>query len=233
MRLSAERIEQINTEIDAVIGQYLDLSASRLAEMFKVNMGAKNAFSTLTRKIIENSGSNVLDCLLTDEDFSFKTVRLDKYGRLKESMSLPVFKYCDICKETWETSELRDYFYKKVFAFIVLRVDGAELYLSKIVLWQMPETVLENGVRKAWQRMYDLLGAGKIVKYIDDNGRYFTYFPSLTENPYIHVRPHAKNRQDTYPLPITDKLTGLVRYPKHSFWLNNSYILKIITRVTD
>ena len=230
MKLSAERIEQLNTEIESVIGQYQDFSANKLAEIFGVNMSAKNAFSTLTHKIIENSGSSVLGHLLTDEDFRFKTVRLDKYGRLKESMSLPVFKYCDLCSETWETSELRDYFYQKVFAFIVFRADGKELYLNKIVLWQMPESVLENGVREAWQRMYDIIGAGKIVKYIDDNGRYFTYFPSSTENPYVHVRPHAQNRQDTHPLPVADKLTGLVQYPKHSFWLNRSYVLKIITR---
>lgn len=78
--------------------------------------------------------------------------------------------------------------------------------------------------------MHDLLSQGLVVKYIDDNGRYFTYFPSSAENPYVHVRPHAQDRQDTLPLPVADKLTGLVQYPKHSFWLNRTYILKITTK---
>jgi DNA mismatch repair protein MutH len=145
-------------------------------------------------------------------------------------MSFPVFRYCAILEETWETSGLRALFYEKNFVFVVFQRSGRSLYLKKIIMWQMPLEVLDHGVRQVWQKLYDNLSVGKVVKYIDDNGRYFSYFPSASENPYVHVRPHAQNWNDTFPLPVADKLTGSVCYPKHSFWLNRSYILKIIAK---
>lgn len=230
MKLSLEQIEQLNCEMETIVERYQELSAQQLARIFNINMSAKNAFHVLAHKIIEDSESNTLSDLLSEVDFRVKTIRLDRYGGLKEAMSLPVFKYCELVLESWETSKLRDYFHQKVFMFLVFRANGKELYLNKIILWKMPKDILDNSVRKVWERMKNVLAEGKIVKYIDDYGRYFTYFPSAVENPYVHVRPHAQNRQDVQALPVADKLTGLVKYPKHSFWLNRSYILKIVTR---
>ncbi|MGB5665585.1 MAG: hypothetical protein WBM53_01965 [Maribacter sp.] len=44
------------------------------------------------------------------------------------------------------------------------------------------------------------------------------------EHRISHVRPHATNKDDTYPLPVADELTGLLDYTKHCFWLNSSYV---------
>ena len=44
----------------------------------------------------------------------------------------------------------------------------------------------------------------------------------------IHVRPHARNAQDTFELPVKDKLTGLREYTKHSFWLNPRYLAEVL-----
>lgn len=230
MVITDELLTAINSDIDSIISQYKDVSADQLANTFGINMTAKNAYSALIGKLLSSSGSSAFSQLLKDENFVVKTIRLDKYGRLKESMSLPTFKYQDIVTEEWETRSLREYFSQKVFAFIVFRADGKELFLHNMMIWKMPSNVLETGVRPAWQSMHDLLENGSIVKYIDDAGRYFTFFPSSTENPYVHVRPHAQSRNDTYPLPVADKLTGLVCYPKHSFWLNRAYVLKIISK---
>ena len=60
------------------------------------------------------------------------------------------------------------------------------------------------------------------------NGNRITNFPGMSENKYCHVRPHAQNANDTYPLPVSDILTGVNEYTKQCFWLNNNYILKII-----
>ncbi len=68
---------------------------------------------------------------------------------------------------------------------------------------------------------------GEIVKRIE-NGERKTNFPKSTDNNYCHVRPHGKNANDTYPLPIADKLTGANEYTKQCFWLNRNYIKAII-----
>lgn len=227
MAFSCELIQKINKDVNDIVEDYRTISVEDLAKSFGVNIAAKNALNSLIVKMINASGTNVL-AELNSRNTIIKTVRLDKYGQLKESMSFPVFRYCDIVRESWETSELRKQFFQRTFVFAVFRNEEKQMFLNKIVVWEMPLSILDNEVRRVWQSMYDHLMKGEVVKYIDDNGRYFSFFPASSENPYVHVRPHAQNKQDTYPLPVPDKLTGLIQYPKHSFWLNRSYVLKII-----
>lgn len=229
MILTKESLSSINDDIDRVVEKYKDFSVTNLSRILGVNVNAKNMMNVLIKKII-NNGAPTVSALVDSEDITIKTIRLDKYGKLKESMSFPVFRYCDITKETWETSSLCELFIHKLYAFAVFKVINKDFHLDKIILWQMPDDVLDNGVKPVWQKIKKCLETGNIVKYIDDNGRYFSYFPASSESPYVHVRPHARNRNDTFPSPIPDKLTGLTCYPKHSFWLNRSYVLKIISR---
>ena len=229
MPLAKERLDAINDEIATLVEKYRDYSTTELARAFDINLDAKNMMSVLIKKLVNEGAPNV-SSHMDSEDITIKTIRLDKYGKLKESMSFTVFRYCDIVEETWETSSLRAQFKGKIYVFAVFRMAGKDFYLNKIVLWQMPEGILENGVKPVWQKIKACLESGSIVKYIDDNGRYFSYFPASSESPYVHVRPHAQNRDDAFPLPVADKLTGLIQYPKHSFWLNRSYVLKIISR---
>lgn len=91
----------------------------------------------------------------------------------------------------------------------------------------MPLSILDNEVKQVWNKTRDVILDGNIVREIK-NGKRITNFPGMSENDYCHVRPHAQNANDTYKLPVTDKLTGLDEYTKQCFWLNNTYILKIL-----
>ena len=230
MEWDVDYIEKLNNDIQIMIEQYKGNSVVSLADKFNINPSAKNILNIITKNLIACSGSIMLNNLNEDEHYCVKTIKLDKYGKLKESMSLPAFKYNDILKETWEICALRNYFLKKTFIFVVYQEINREQYLSRIVIWRMPKDILDSSVKSVWEEMYSLLSKGKVVKYIDNNGRYFSYFPSSSENPHVHVRPHAQSRLDTFPLPVPDRLTGLAQYPKHSFWINRSYVLKIILR---
>lgn len=222
-------IVKLNHDIDVFVEEYRDNCVTQLYDEFNVNEGAKNRLNALIKRMIADSNSLYLKQIDNKDDLCLKTIKLDRYGHLKESMSFPVFRYCDLAKEDWEHSSLRQIFRDNIFVFAIFKNEGKELFLNRIKVWKMPESVLEKGVREVWERMQRCVTTGRIVKYIDDTGRYFTYFPSSTENQFVHVRPHAQNRSDTLPLPVPDKLTGLVEYPKHSFWLNRSYVLKIIS----
>lgn len=228
MGLSPETLIKINNEIEMLLEEYKDFETDELARCFDVSMQAKNSLNVLTKRMLEYVGAKSIISEQIQESLVVKTVKLDKYGRLKESMSFPTFKYIDLVKEDWMQSSLRKLFYDKTYAFVVYQNVGKLLYLKKIMLWQMPLDVLDESVKLVWDKMRECLQSGNIVKYIDDSGRFFTFFPTSTDNPYVHVRPHAQNRDDTYDLPVRDKLTGLLRYPKHCFWLNRTYVLRII-----
>ena len=78
--------------------------------------------------------------------------------------------------------------------------------------------------KNVWKEMVKTVSNGKIVKDITDKGLRKTFFPKKIDNRISHVRPHARNADDTYKLPVVDKLTGLTSYTKHCFWLNASYV---------
>lgn len=73
-----------------------------------------------------------------------------------------------------------------------------------------------------------VVSKGEIVKglKIDKYGKESreTNFPNKEFNRIAHVRPHARDASDTYPLPKFDKLTKQLDYTKHCFWLNSSYV---------
>ena len=230
MELSEDILIKVNDEIELLVEQFQDVPVSELVTRFDISSEAKNKLNALCKRLIAYTNLITLSQLDEDNQIVFKTVNLDKYGKLKESMSFPAFKYEELAEEKWESSSLREYFLQHVLAFTVFQGKGKDAFLKKIVLWKMPSDVLENGVKKVWEQTRHCILNGEVVKYIDDNGRYFTFFPASTDSPYMHVRPHAQNRNDTFDLPVADKLTGLVKYPKHCFWLNRAYILKIITR---
>ena len=76
---------------------------------------------------------------------------------------------------------------------------------------------------KVWAKTKDIVSKGKIVKEVIGKTRH-TNFPNKSFSSVSHVRPHARNAADTYPLPTKDKLTKAKEYTKHCFWLNNTYI---------
>lgn len=78
--------------------------------------------------------------------------------------------------------------------------------------------------KNVWEKMVKLVSNGKIVKEVTEKGVRKTYFPKKNENKVSHVRPHARNAEDTYELPFEDKLTGLNKFTKHCFWLNSNYV---------
>lgn len=230
MSFSSDTIIKLNNELEVLMERYSDVPVSDLIQEMNISSKSKNLRNSLTRRLISYANMKMLTLMEENDELTIKSIKLDKYGKLKEAVSFPAFDYCKLAAEEWENSSLRKTFYEKMFVFTVYQTRGKEDYLRKIVVWQMPSDVLESGVRKVWEQMRDCLLEGNIVKYIDDSGRYHSFFPSSTENPYMHVRPHAKDRNDTKRLPMQDKLTGLIEYPKHSFWLNRAYVLKIITK---
>ena len=156
-----------------------------------------------------------------------KTIRITESGRIKESMSFPSFKYQEIVNQNWEESDLFEMFSTTKFMFAVFVEKAGQYYFEKIKFWNMPMHLLENEVKPVWLKTVDIIKKGNIVRDIK-NGKRMTNFPGMCENDVCHVRPHGQNANDVYPLPVKDKFTGLTVYTKHCFWLNNTFVRKII-----
>jgi hypothetical protein len=150
-----------------------------------------------------------------------KTIRIEADDKIIESISFEQFKYLDIISQSWDNSDFKNLLEQK-FLFIFYKDIKGERVLQKVKFWNMPYNDLQEA-RKVWLHTKRLIIKGEIVKEVKKNIRK-TNFLGKSDNRVSHVRPHATNSKDTYPLPVKDKVTREKEYTKHCFWLNNTYV---------
>ncbi len=219
--------------INNVISKYKGKKQSELMELFNIDSSSKQLNNMIICRMFGVKG----DLDKTDEfvkaNIKPRTVRVEENGTIKESMPFPYFKFKDIVNEEWEDSELRNTLETTKYMFFVFKKQGEEYIFQGIKLWNMPEQIIEDNVKRMWIKTKDVLNNGNIVKEITSQGNRITNFPGMRENNICHVRPHAINADDANELPVKDKLTGLTEYTKQCFWLNNKYIEKILKELIE
>ncbi|WP_025724361.1 Sau3AI family type II restriction endonuclease [Acholeplasma granularum] len=210
--------------------KYLNKSQSELIRLFNISSKSKNLNELILSSMLGLKNTKISK---TEEFLKAniipKTIRLEENNKIKEHMSFNTFKFTDIIEETWEDSYLRDYFESTKFMFSLFEKQGNDYFFRGVRFWNMPIHDIDNNLHDVWHETVNLIKQGKIIKKSGKITRNF--FPKATDNPVAHVRPHAKNKADVYPLPVPDQLTKSTTFTKQSFWLNNSYILKIINHL--
>jgi DNA mismatch repair protein MutH len=205
---------------DYVIGQisnYTNLSVEELCSHFGISPETrpKHLGALLAYRMLGISGNKAEE--FVKANIIVKTIRINKRGKIKESMSFPTFRFTEIIEEEWETSALRDYLSTTKFFFVVFKEDSNDvLHLEGGQFWNIPVRDLDEGIKKVWERARLIISNG--IKTKVKNGRTTNNLPKSSESNIAHVRPHARNAKDTYELP-----TGGA-FPKQCFWLNNDYI---------
>lgn len=186
----------------------------------EINTKAKSFYATLTKAILGIELNQEIE-EFEKAEITVKTVRLKENDLPKEDISFPNFKYEELVNENWEESDFKDILEHK-FLFVFYQFEAEKLILRKVKFWNMPYVdILE--AEKVWEETKSIVSKGKIVREVK-NGIRYTNFPNKSFNSISHVRPHATNAADTYPLPTKDKLTKAKEYTKHCFWLNNTYV---------
>jgi len=223
--IPAVSIANKQTIEEVVISKFLPFYGKTIEEIisltgFELNTTAKNFYANLTKAILGISLEREIE-EFEKAEIIVKTVRLKENNLPKEDISFPNFKYEEIIQEEWDESDFKEILEHKFF-FVFFQFSNDELTLKKVKFWNMPyKDILE--AEKVWNETKSIVQNGRIVKKLDGTKRQ-TNFPSKAFNKVSHVRPHASNALDTYPLPVNDQLTNANFYTKHCFWLNNTYI---------
>lgn len=191
-----------------------------------LNSKAKNFYANLTKSILGIELEKEIE-EFKKAGIEVKTVRLKTNNLPKEDISFSAFKFENLIKEKWDNSEFKSVLEQK-FLFIFFKYDShGNLKLEKAKFWNMPYNDIEK-IRKMWLKTKCIIKNGNIVKELkyDKNGKEkrLTNFPNKSFNNISHIRPHAQNSNDTYPLPKMDKVTKAETYTKHCFWLNARYV---------
>lgn len=210
---------------------FIGKNVSQIVEILNkdINTKAKGFYASLTKAILGIDVDKEVE-EFQKANIQVKTIRLKNNGIPSEDISFPTFRYDEIVYETWEDANIKDILENK-FLFVFYQYTGIELILKKVKFWNMPyKDILE--VEKVWNKTRNLVLEGNIVKgyKVNKNGESsrLTNFPSKKDSSVAHVRPHARDAQDCFPLPVMDQFTKEIEYTKHCFWLNSSYVYKEI-----
>ena len=195
-------------------------TVSQLLTIYGLEVKAKNVNELLLSRMLGIEGKVSQTSEFKNANIVPKTIRVQKNGMIKESMSFPTFKFTEIIKEDWETSELREMLEPAKFMFVIFKENLSDEYVfERVMFWNIPAQDLEE-VRRVWERTVQVIKEG--VKLVYDGKVTRNNFPKQSENRVAHVRPHARDSKDTYPLPDGRKM------PKQCFWLNRTYVESVI-----
>lgn len=216
------------------INKYIGMSDEQLCQLFnRPHNNNKAQWNDLAFRMLGIKSNQAAE--FEKANIVVKTIRIEKNGKNKESMSLPPFKFKELVKEEWETSTLFQYLDETQFLFVVYtKVDDAYI-LSKALLWHMPYKDLNEVVRDEWLKCQSIIKDGIVfTKEFKSNHEISitNNLPGMKDTEIIHIRPHAQEAayklKDGYEKgDITkngDELPNGEWMTKQSFWLNSDYI---------
>lgn len=201
---------------------YFGKTQEQLKKLFGVeDCNAKNLNEVLLAKMLGIKGKIAYTDEFQKACIVPKTIRVQKTGKIKESMSFPTFDFIKLSKETeWEESELYNYIAPTKFLFVIFQEnDKGEYLFERVKFWNIPITDLDE-VQRVWERTVKTIREGVNLEVTTNGVK--NNLPKSSESTVAHVRPHGKDGNDKLPLPDGRMMT------KQCFWLNRTYIEKQI-----
>ncbi|WP_298222391.1 MutH/Sau3AI family endonuclease [Flavobacterium sp.] len=169
---------------------------------------AKNKINILCKAILGVTNKKIEE--FEKADILMKTIKLEKSGSLKESMSFGQIQYKEIVNEDWDQSYWFDTISKRFFFVVFQKNDSKQLVLKKVLFWTMPNKDIEIA-KEFW------LDTKKKIKSND-----FEHFIKISDKKICHVRPKGKNSRD-----MMETITGSEE-KKKCYWINSNYIKSVI-----
>ncbi len=194
-------------------------SCKEIEEILGIDLddGPKQYYSTLTLAMMGVKNKRRVK-EFEEAGIKMKTVRLRKDGSSKESMSFPAFKYEELVEQSWETSDFYEQidheFFFPVFQFNTSNPAGEsrkELTFKGAFFWSVPDKDFQT-IGQVWEDTKE-----KVLR--ED----FDHFVRSSDGRISHIRPHARNSNDTYPY-------NGKQYVKRCFWFNDKYIADVVRR---
>lgn len=248
--LNALKTKSFREIVIGTFDQFKGKTLTEIDKIIKLPVNRKDNRSYISNYIsrMMNVSDNKLYKLdeFLKANIKIKSIRVTKKGKIKESMSFPAMDFCEVAKETWEESSLKNLFETTKFLFVIFDEvddDRYEYRLRGVGFWNMPETDIENHLKKVWDSMNHVLNSRVVLEV--KNGYITNNFPKTKDNLVAHVRPHGINSNDTIRLPnkcvVEVSKNDFTRdvehylsthcFTKQCFWLNSKYIVKVLTEL--
>lgn len=205
---------------------YVGLGYSEICKKLDINpITAKSKYFVIAHAIASNKkiGNVNLSEEFVKSGLTMKTIRINKNGKIKESMSFENIDYQEVydCDE-WTDSRLYELFTSRFMFVIFKETDNllslpngkteSEYKLDKVAFWTMPQADL-NVAMQYWEN---------IRQCVKDDHISPEYFWGIKDNRDFHVRPKATLAKDMVDTPNGTKAK------KYCYWFNAKYVKNII-----
>lgn len=202
---------------DAVLKRLKAYERKTLAEVakeLKVPLSkAKSGAAVLVRRAIGVMNDKASIQEFKERGIQIKIVPVSFEGRPYEAMSFPKFNHMEVWKEEWEESDLLQQLNRMLIVPLVRRerkTPKEKQVWGHAFFWS-PSADQLNGIECEWRDYGRRIQVGESNK-----------LPGASETKYIHVRPHARDSDDTEQAPRVGQVV------KKCFWLNQDFIAKIV-----
>lgn len=203
--------------------KFFSKSLNELCEMFGISSVSKSMRWLIVLKILNVKSLKEIKPIVMDE-YLIKTIELTHDDRLVESVPI-----CRITNEDFEInipfdeSNFYESLNKKIIFIVFKETKNKGVILDNLVIFTFDENMIENAKFVYEDTMYKFRYS-KIKENI--NGKNIYNVVKKSDNKYFHVRPKARDSNDTYITPMGEKITKL------AFWINNDVVLGVVKNNT-
>lgn len=212
--------------------KYKGLDYKEIAQKLKIsiNPAEKSKYDHTTRAILKKGLKRFEDAEeIKKAGIIVKNIRIEKSGRIKESISFKNVDYSEIAEnDSFIDSEWYDIVTSR-FLFVVYRKvdipphqisvwkgETSRYILDKVFFWTMPQSDLPIA-ESYWENIRENVKSDK--HYTESSNTYWR----IAEHKKFHIRPKGKDSSDVQFSPISGKQVKKVCY-----WFNNEYVQEII-----
>ena len=212
---------------------YIGKTVSELARLMDISVTKNKAFNANLISAVLGVKGTKLESLreFNKANIKFKTIRLEPNGIPREHMSFEQIDFNRWIRDDWEESQIYENFEYTKYLFVVFQYDETETqnkdrepYLKGIMLWNMPEVVIEHELKDLWKTTKAILETGVELKFVRNGVS--NNLPGASFNGICHIRPKARDGKDQVELPDGQRIT------KQCYWLNREYIAEIVKELS-
>ena len=212
---------------------YIGKTVSELARLMDISVTKNKAFNANLISAVLGVKGTKLESLreFNKANIKFKTIRLEPNGIPREHMSFEQIDFNRWIRDDWEESQIYENFEYTKYLFVVFQYDETETqnkdrepYLKGIMLWNMPEVVIEHELKDLWKTTKSILETGVELKFVRNGVS--NNLPGASFNGICHIRPKARDGKDQVELPDGQRIT------KQCYWLNREYIAEIVKELS-
>ena len=203
-------------------------SVNQIIEEYNLNIKAKHILNLVMKKIIPLYDSNYRN--YKNKQLSYHCIRINERNKIKENLSLPYQgDFSTWLEQNYENSLWKKYLENREFIFFIFKKDRDGNFIFHGFKRHSLTQYEINQFKITYEKVRAILKSG--IEIQDIKGRKINNLPTKKQNKVWHVRPKSRKasyEESSNSWKIPNAKTKYKWMTKQTFWINNSWLEKIL-----